>query len=138
MRSESWTFIWQPNVSIRYLGAIVSSRARGSRPLGPPATFAFRPFAFAPRVSGLRAGGPGALLQHLTSGAPKSVGNRLTAEHARELLDPRVGPEPPDNGRRPPAIDAFVDLDVRVGAGGNLRQVRDAEHLKRRAEGLQL
>ena len=35
-------------------------------------------------------------------------------------------------------IDALVDLKVRVGVRRDLRQVRDAQHLKRRAERLEL
>ena len=38
MRSESWTFIWQPNVSIAYFRAMSAYR---------PRRFRFRPFAFA-------------------------------------------------------------------------------------------
>ena len=46
--------------------------------------------------------------------------------------------EPPDRRARAAAVDALLDLEVRVGVRGNLRQVRDAEHLERRAERPQL
>src|SRR6185503_20426281 len=67
IRSESWTFIWQPKVSIRYLratllrpGFLPTLGVRDSRRvLGLFDDFRFRPFAFAPGV-------PRAFLQHLT------------------------------------------------------------------------
>src|SRR5262245_15313666 len=120
MRSESWTFIWQPNVSIRYL--------RATSP------FRFRPFAFAFRHWSSRTRRPKParpLLQHLTGGAPKSLANRFAAKHPRQLLDPAVAGQPPDRRRGPPALDPLVDLDVRIGVGGNLREVRNAEDLER-------
>ena len=60
------------------------------------------------------------------------------AEHPRQLVDARRVVEPGDRGLRAAALDALLDLEVRVGVRGNLRQVRDAQHLKRRAERAQL
>src|SRR2546421_12888338 len=100
MRSESCTFIWQPNVSIRYLGAIF------------PTNRLLSPFAFAFRPARRRLGPTGLacpLLQHLTSGPPKSVGNRFAAEHSRQLLHATGRIESPDNGGRATALDAFVN-----------------------------
>src|SRR5438309_10205857 len=69
IRSESCPFIWQPNVSMRYFLATLS-------------TFAFRPFAFAPPAAAPR----GALPQHLTRRAPETIGNRFAAQHPRQLF----------------------------------------------------
>src|SRR5213592_704269 len=87
IRSESWTFIWQPKVSIRYLRAT--------------STFRFRPFAFR--------------LQHLTCGLPKAIGDRFSTEHARELVDAAVGVQPPHGRLGPAALDALFDLEVCIG-----------------------
>src|SRR5258705_3530485 len=130
IRSESWTFIWQPNVSMRYLRAthfclcVLRALCILHRLL---TTFAFRPFAFAPRDVGAF----GALLQHLTRRPPKAIGDRFPAEHARQLVDPAPPVEAADGGMCASAIDPLLDLEMRVGVGGNLRQVRDAQHLKR-------
>ena len=66
--------------------------------------------------------------------SPKAIADRFPAEHPRQLLDPPVRVEPADRGARPAALDPLLDLEVRVGVRGNLRQVRDAEHLERRPE----
>src|SRR5439155_15023611 len=91
IRSESWTFIWQPNVSIKYLRAT--------------AAFRFRPFAFR--------------LQHLTGGLPKAIGDRCSAEHARELVDAAVGIEPAHGRRGPPALDMLFDLEMGISVRRN-------------------
>ena len=43
-----------------------------------------------------------------------------------------------DGRLRPSAFDLLLDLEVRIGVRRNLRQVRDAQHLKCRAEHPQL
>ncbi len=62
----------------------------------------------------------------------------VAAQHSRELVDPARFVEPPHRGSRPAGLDPLLDLEVRVGVRGDLRQVRDAEHLERRAERPQL
>src|SRR5262249_19323416 len=127
IRSESWTFIWQPNVSIRYLRATLASVPSVSFvDLG--VLVALRTFAFALRFR----------LQHLTSGLPEAIADRLPSQHPRELGDAPVGREPPHGRPGPPPLDPLLDLKVRVGIRRDLRQVRDAEHLKRRSERPQL
>src|SRR5438445_6141092 len=91
IRSESWTFIWQPKVSITYLRAT--------------STFRFRPFAFRLRLSSH---------QHLTRRPPKAIADRFTAEHPRELVDAPVLAQAVDRRPRPPALDALVDFKMRV------------------------
>src|SRR5438093_2323668 len=102
IRSESWTFIWQPKVSIRYLRAT--------------STFRFRPFAFR--------------LQHLTCGLPKAIGDRFPAKHARELVDAAIGIETAHGRLGPAALDPLFDLEVCIRVRRNLRQVRDAQYLE--------
>src|SRR5258706_7373011 len=126
IRSESWTFIWQPKVSIRYLRAtfaalpfvsfvdlcaLVSEAASASA------------FAFALRLSPVH--------QHLTCGGPDTIAHPLAAEHARELVDAAGVVEPSNRRARPPALDALLDREVRVGRRRDLRQVCDAQHLER-------
>src|SRR5580765_777758 len=130
IRSESWTFIWQPNVSIRYFLANVPLLSLS------PETFAF---AFRPA----RRSGPGSLpdglrLKHLTRRPSKTIGDRFAAQHPRQLFDPAVAVEAFHRVLRPAPLDPLLDLKVRVGARGNLRQVRDAEHLERGPEGAEL
>ena len=59
-----------------------------------------------------------------------AIGHRRPAQHTGDLLDPRLFVEPRHGGPRPAGVDALLDLEVRVGGGGNLRQVRDAQYLK--------
>src|SRR3982750_4703611 len=73
IRSESWTFIWQPNVSMRYFLATFYD-------------FRLSPFAFPP---------PG---KHLLRRSPQAVGDPFAAEHAGELFDSAVAIQP-DHGR---------------------------------------
>src|SRR5207247_1739005 len=144
MRSESWTFIWQPKVSMRYLGATVASLCVLCPlcVLDAPDTFRFRSFAFAFRLRFARSG-PGRsrrrpVHQHLMRRPPNAIGDCLSAEHSCKLVDARAVAETRDRGARPPAVDPLPDFKVRVGVRGNLRQMRDAEHLKRRPEGAKL
>src|SRR2546425_2712824 len=140
IRSESWTFIWQPNVSIRYLRATeLCPRSfcvpRALCVLCALPDFRFRPFAFAcpgPPRGGTPPFRPS--LKHLTRRAPKAIGDRVPAEHPRDLVDAAAGIEAPDGRPRPPALDTLVDFEVRIGVGRNLWQMRDAQHLKRRCE----
>src|SRR3954454_739119 len=132
MRSESWTFIWQPKVSIRYLRAtseFSSAPVIALRVLGrAKPTFAFA-FRFRPGLSSY---------QHLTRGRPKAIADRFAAEHARHLLDARRFVQPANRRARPSAVDPFLDCEMRIGVGGDLRQVRDAEHLECRPQRAQL
>src|SRR5207248_2976397 len=125
IRSESWTFIWQPKVSIRYLRATFAALPFVSfvdlRVLVSEAAF-----AFALRLSPLH--------QHLTGGGPDTIAHPLAAEHARELVDAAGVVEPSNRRARPPALDALLDREMRVGCRRDLRQVRDAQHLERRSE----
>src|SRR5437763_3507187 len=122
MRSESWTFIWQPNVSIRYLRAtrphplcVLRSLCGLDRlrvlcslcVLRVLATFAF---AFRFRH------------QHLTGGAPKTIGHRLTAQHPREFLDTAIRSQPLNGRVRPASHHALLDGKVRIRERGNLRE----------------
>ena len=108
----------------RYLGASAGSdfRFRLSVSISP----------FACRQSPRRSG------EHLAGRRAKPSVTACAAEHTRDLLDAPVVVEPPTVVRVRPPLDALLDLEVRVGVRGNLRQVRDAEHLKRRAERPQL
>src|SRR4029077_7442722 len=111
IRSESWTFIWQPNVSIRYSFANLRLLS-----------FSLWTFAFAFRPA--RRGRPGGLpdglrLKHLTRRPPKTMGVRLAAQHPRQLFDAAVAVEAFDGRLRPAPIDPLLDLKVRVGARGN-------------------
>ena len=99
-----------------------------------PFAFAFRPcFRLSPR----RPDGP--LRKHLTSRGSQPLRNRRPAQHSRELVR-RVFALEPANGRRwsGSARTRLSISKVRVGVRRDLRQVRDAQHLKRRAERLQL
>src|ERR1019366_4677364 len=86
IRSESWTFIWQPNVSIRYLRAMF----RG-----------LSPFALRFRLP---------LRQHLTGRGPKAIGNRFPTEHPRELVHALTGVQARDRGSGAAALDPFLNL----------------------------
>src|SRR5947207_11370287 len=125
MRSESWTFIWQPKVSIRYL------RAMASR-CGPRVGRQLSPFALS--LSPLPCGRPGPSFKHLTRGAAETIGNYVPAQHPGELVDAPGLVEPADRRPGPPALDLFLDLEMGIRVGRNLRQVRDAEDLERRSE----
>src|SRR5688500_6721687 len=78
------------------------------------------------------------LLKHLTSGGSQRLSNRLPAQHSCELVDAIFTVEPPHASAGPVSLHSFFDLEVGVGAGGDLRQVRDAQHLKRHAQRLEL
>src|SRR5919197_5113450 len=124
IRSESWTFIWQPKVSIRYLRAMASRRGPGvGRQLSP----------FALSLSPLRGGRPGPSFKHLTRGAAETIGNYVPTQHPGELVDAPGLVEPADCGPGAPALDLFLDLEMAIGVGRDLRQVRDAENLERRS-----
>src|SRR5262249_25057918 len=145
IRSESWTFIWQPNVSIRYFRAMsvcgqlafLSAPAFRSCPrlasvfhvvsvvrLESFATFAF---AFCFRFSRACAGAP---FKHLTRRGPRAIGCRITTYHPRELCDTIAPVQPAHVRQRPAGHEPLVDVKMRVGVGGDLREVRDAQHLK--------
>src|SRR5580765_293691 len=132
IRSESWTFIWQPNVSIRYLRAISLPEASlvlclPLRPWQSPLpTFAFRPFAFAPA----RPAAAGPLLKHLTRGPSEAIRDRFPAEHARHFVHASRLIQPRHRGPRASPLDALFDLKVRIGVRRDLGQVGDAEDLK--------
>src|SRR5207244_262215 len=138
MRSESCTFIWQPKVSIRYFRATNLP----SCPLCPLCPWCcvglrFRPFAFAPRPRrAFRAAR--ALHQHLTRGASETIAYGLAAEHARQLVNSLRVVETPNRCRRAPFLDSLLDVNMRIGVGGNLREMRDAQHLERRPQRAQL
>src|SRR5206468_1482785 len=106
MRSESWTFIWQPKVSMRYLGATVASLCVLCPlcVLDAPDTFRFRSFAFAFRLRFARSG-PGRsrrrpVHQHLMRRPPNAIGDCLSAEHSCKLVDARAVAETRDRGAR--------------------------------------
>src|SRR4051794_4562355 len=132
IRSESWTFIWQPKVSIRYLRATSKFSSASSVALAVPVranrTFAFA-FRFRPDLSSH---------QHLTRGRPKAIADRFAAEHARDLLDAGRLVQPANRRARSSAVDAFLDCEMRIGVSGDLRQVRDAERLECRPQRAQL
>ena len=72
IRSESWTFIWQPNVSIRYFRAMspcLPPRLRPARAGLSPFALSLSPPARAGRGWALP------LLQHLTGRRPNAVGD---------------------------------------------------------------
>src|SRR5688500_7689143 len=124
MRSESWTFIWQPNVSMRYFLATAVGFA-----------FAFRfCFLFRLRPPGLpRAGSRSARRprrQQLAGAGPHRFGDRGAANHPRDLLHPSVGVQALDRCRGAVAADVLLDAEVRGGPGRDLRQVRDAQDLE--------
>src|SRR4029077_19336399 len=106
IRSESWTFIWQPNVSIRYFLANLPLLSLS------PWTFAF---AFRPA----RRSGPGGLpdglrLKHLTRRPSKTIGDRFAAQHPRHFVDAAVAIEGSHGRLRPARVDPLLDLKVRV------------------------
>src|SRR5580765_2438710 len=76
IRSESWKFIWQPNVSIRYLRATTSLHL----------TFRFRGFAFAFRLGFAFRPRGGPTTEQLFRRRSQAGGHR-TAEHAPDFLD---------------------------------------------------
>src|SRR5687768_15550243 len=125
MRSESWKFIWQPNVSIRYFFDIAVTAGRDSRDsaaAGRAGTFAFAfrllfPFRLAAGDEFTRAGAD-------------AVGDRRAADHAGNLIDASLVVQPVDGGDCPVAAYMLLDAELRRGTGGDLRQVRDAEHLE--------
>src|SRR5436190_5518995 len=130
IRSESWTFIWQPNVSIRYFLANLPLLSLS------PWTFAFAfrlgsAGGLCPLPDGLR-------LKHLTRRPSKAIGDRFAAQHPRQFFDAAAAIEPLHGRLRPAALDPLLDLKVRVGARRDLRQVRDAEDLERGSEGAEL
>lgn len=60
---------------------------------------------------------------------PGCLGIGVPTEHAGDLLDPRFLHESPDHGRRDPSTAPLLHQEMRVGTGGDLRQVRHDEHL---------
>src|ERR1043166_3907359 len=98
--------------------------------LATPSTFAFRPFAFAPPRRS--AGSP--FQKHLTRRPSKAIGDRFTAEHPRQLLHAAAIVKARHRRPRPATLDSLFNLEMRIGVRGNLRQVRDAQNLKRRAQ----
>src|SRR6185369_10480216 len=125
IRSESWKFIWQPNVSMRYLRATSTLRFRSF-------AFAFRRrFAF--RLPAPAAGAHGRLTirQHLARRGPQAVGDRRASEHPAQFLHTPRLVEPRHRRARAAALDPLLDREVRIGARRDLREVRDAEYLKR-------
>src|SRR6185295_13722438 len=74
----------------------------------------------------------------LTRRGPKAIADCLAAEHPRDFVDAAGLVEAADRRPRPSAIHTLVDCEVRIGVGGDLRQVRDAEDLERGAERTQL
>ena len=91
MRSESWTFIWQPNVSIRYFRAIVVLAELSLSPVGYVFAFACRVFVrfgFRFAVSGFGA--------HFSISRALAMTRPILgpADHARDFLFP-LGPVDP-------------------------------------------
>src|SRR2546421_1368821 len=115
MRSESWKFIWQPNVSMSYLRATTA--------------FRFRSFAFAFRLAFAR-GGPGhrcrpALFeskpQHFLGGRAKTVGDHISTEHTSHFGHARGIVKPPDGRTCAAGVDALLDRVMRLPVRRDLR-----------------
>src|SRR5262245_2952818 len=107
MRSESWKFIWQPNVSMRYFFAIflgdsptfafafrlspdfalrASSRQAPAGPKRPAPELGLPRALRLPGAAGPL--GPGA--EQLTRARPHLLGHRRPANHSRQFLDASV------------------------------------------------
>ena len=69
--------------------------------------------------------------KHLTRGLPEAIGNRLAAEHAGQLVHSTLGIQPPNGRPRATAVDTLCNLKVGIGVRGDLRKVRDTQHLER-------
>ena len=65
------------------------------------------------------------------------LGDLDAAEHARQFADPLVLGQLFDARERAPFLDRFLNDEVSVRHSGNLRQMRDAEHLMVRRDLLQ-
>ncbi len=63
-------------------------------------------------------------------------GAGAAAEHARELADALFGLQRPRGGGGAAVTDAFFDREVMICQGGDLRQMRDAEHLSALTKGV--
>src|SRR5687768_4439577 len=111
MRSESWTFIWQPKVSIRYFFAI-SVRLAG--------------FRLSPRRR-----------KHLGRRRADGVGDGRSSYHPRDFVHAPGRVEPVHRRDRPGPPNGFFDPELRRAPRGNLRQVRDAEDLEAAAQRLE-
>src|SRR5258706_7586573 len=155
MRSESWKFIWQPNVSMRYFFATRlslspfafapggSERTRPTplvrkdlpythaNPKGPALRTAACP-------AGLRRPGPfGPGVQEFAGTRPNLLGHRRPTDHTRHLFDTACVIEALDARHGPAPAHGLLDHELRVPARRNLREVRDAEDLELFAERLQ-
>src|SRR5712691_816129 len=120
MRSESWKFIWQPKVSIRYLFAM------GSRILRQFADFRFRLLPFA--LSGPGHFRPG--VEQFAGTGPNLLGNGGAANHTRDFFDSPVFVEPTDACHRAAPTHGFFNRELRRSARRDLWQVRDAQDLE--------
>src|SRR6476660_3650730 len=123
MRSESWTFIWQPYVSMKYFRDMRLWRAL---PLGPsPAgsfAFAFRfVFASRPHLAGL---------QHLRRARPNGWRDDVAGNHPRHFFLAFGGAKSRDGRERPSLAHGLADVEVRRPVRGDLGQVGNAEYLE--------
>src|SRR5689334_3294511 len=100
MRSESWKFIWQPKVSIRYFFAISVAALRAA------GTFAFRFPAFV-RLRPAGFGATGA--QKFSCAGPHLVADVGAAHHPCNLVYPALLVKPDDRGGGALAADGLLD-----------------------------
>src|SRR3989442_2412802 len=76
-----------------------------------------------------RARSRGRPTQKLASVAPRGLGDPVPRHHPRDLLHARLAGHRIGADAGPAAADALSDPHMMGGAGGDRRQVRDAEHL---------
>src|SRR5256885_1147845 len=126
MRSESWTFIWQPKVSIRYLRAMCVYRAfsctscdlgwleaiaysafRVSAPACRDFRFRLSPFAFRPSRGALPRGGA-AHREHFSRRSADRVGDFSPPEHSGEFFNPRSIVQACDRRAGAPIFDTLL------------------------------
>src|SRR4029453_14965771 len=112
IRSESLTFIWQPNVFTKK-----------------------RLFVFSVNKS---APGAKALVPHFAGVVAGRLRQLLSPEHPRDLLDAILGTEGGDLRRRPPALHALANSVVAIGQRRNLGKVGHAEDLVARGHRAEL
>jgi hypothetical protein len=62
------------------------------------------------------------------------AGDRHSAQHPRDFFDARVVFECGDLGARGASVGHLRDSQVLIAEGRNLRQMRHAKHLRRRAK----
>src|SRR5688572_22096467 len=68
--------------------------------------------------------------QHIAGAGSHAVGNSCSPDHPRNLLDASSGVKTFNRGEGTPPADLFFDTELRGPTRGDLRQVRDAEHLE--------